>query len=59
MSVEVLWGIGTVVLLAALVYGVTFWSRRNKGIDPVTEEATRQEYREEERKRPDRMTPLS
>ena len=51
MSIEVLWGVGIVILLVALVYGVMYWSRRDKRIDPVTEAATDRVYREQGKQR--------
>ena len=35
---------GAVVLLAALIWGVVAYNRRNRANEPVTEEATRQLY---------------
>ena len=41
---EVLYGLGALALLAALVWGMTQYKRRNRANDPVTEAATRAEY---------------
>jgi hypothetical protein len=41
---EVLYGLGALLLLAALVWGITQYRRRNRANDPVTEQATRAEY---------------
>ena len=41
---EALWGVGIVVLLVVLIWGVSRNSRRNRALDPMTEAATRAEY---------------
>lgn len=41
---ELLYGLGALVLLAALVWGFTQYRTRNKANDPLTEAATREEY---------------
>jgi hypothetical protein len=43
-SPEILWGVGTVLLLIALIWGVRQSRTRNRANDRITEEATRQEY---------------
>ena len=41
---ELLYGVGALVLLIALVWGITQYKSRNKANDPLTEAATREEY---------------
>ncbi|MBS7700380.1 MULTISPECIES: hypothetical protein [unclassified Chelatococcus] len=41
---EVVWGIGIVLLLAALVWGTIQSATRKRANDRIAEEATRQEY---------------
>ena len=41
---ELLYGLGALVLLIALVWGITQYKTRNKANDPLTEAATREEY---------------
>lgn len=41
---EVLFGLGALALLAALIWGITQYKRRNRANDALTEEATRAEY---------------
>jgi hypothetical protein len=41
---EVFYGLGALVLMAALVYGFVQYKRRNRANDPLTEAATREEY---------------
>jgi hypothetical protein len=41
---ELLYGLGALVLLIALVWGITQYKSRNKANDPLTEAATREEY---------------
>jgi hypothetical protein len=48
MPPELLWGVGVVVLLGALVWGVVQFSTRNKANDRVTEKATREMYKHPE-----------
>lgn len=48
MGLEFGFLIGAVVLLAALVYGVTANRRRNRANDAVTAEATRELYRDQD-----------
>jgi cytochrome c-type biogenesis protein CcmH/NrfF len=43
-SPEILWGVGIVLLLIALIWGVRQSRTRNRANDPITEEATHQEY---------------
>ena len=42
MNWEILFSLGTLILLAALVYGFVQYRSRNKANDAITEEATRQ-----------------
>jgi hypothetical protein len=44
LTPEILYGLGALVLLAALVWGVTQYKTRNKANDALTEAATREEY---------------
>lgn len=44
LTPEILYGLGALLLLAVLVWGVTQYRRRNRANDPVTEDATRAEY---------------
>lgn len=41
---EVFYGIGTLVLLGALVWGVLYTRRRNRANDAITEKATHEIY---------------
>jgi len=41
---EVFYGLGALALLAALVWGMVQYKRRNRANDPLTEQATRAEY---------------
>lgn len=41
---EVLWGVGALLLLAALIYGVIQYKTRNRASDPVSEKATKALY---------------
>ncbi|HKP80023.1 MAG TPA: hypothetical protein VJU34_12950 [Phenylobacterium sp.] len=41
---EVFYGLGALLLLAALVWGITQYKRRNRANDAVSEQATRAEY---------------
>ena len=41
---EYAFGIGALVLFAAILYGFIQYKRRNRANDPITEEATREEY---------------
>ena len=41
---EVLWGVGALLLLAALIYGVIQYRTRNRANDPVSEKATKALY---------------
>jgi len=43
-SPEILWGIGIVLLLIALIWGVRQSRTRNRANDRIAEEATHQEY---------------
>jgi hypothetical protein len=44
LTPEILYGLGALVLLAVLVWGVTQYRTRNKANDKVTEAATRAQY---------------
>jgi hypothetical protein len=44
MTPEVLYGLGALLLMAVLVYGIVQSKRRNRANDPITEAATREEY---------------
>ena len=48
---EVLWGVGTAVLLAALIYGTIQWRLRSPNADAQSETTTARNYREEEQER--------
>jgi hypothetical protein len=54
MGIEILFGVGALILLGVLIYGTMFWSKRDKRMDRVTEKGTALEYADEERDRPDR-----
>jgi len=60
---EILYGLGALLLLAALVWGVTQYKRRNRANDPLSEAATRAEYdhpntyQDEEQKFRDQVRP--
>lgn len=41
---ELLYGVGALALLVALVWGIAQYKARNRANDPVTEAATREEY---------------
>lgn len=41
---EMLWGLGALLLLAALIYGVIQYRTRNRANDPVSEEAAKALY---------------
>ncbi|MEW6392772.1 MAG: hypothetical protein AB1542_20495 [Pseudomonadota bacterium] len=41
---ELLWGVGTVLLLLALIYGVIQYRTRNRANDPVSEKAAKTLY---------------
>ena len=45
---EVIYSLGALVLLAAIVWGVMQNSKRNRANDPVTEAATRASYKDPE-----------
>ena len=45
ISWELAYGVGALVLLAAIVWGVMQNSRRNRANDAVTEAATRESYK--------------
>lgn len=49
MTPEIFYFIGAMVLLGAIGYGVYRDKNRNTRIDPITEAATREEYRHPER----------
>lgn len=44
LTPEIFFGLGALVLLAVLVWGVNQYRTRNRANDPVTEAATREEY---------------
>ena len=44
LTPEILYGLGALVLLAAIVWGYAQYKTRNKANDPITEAATREEY---------------
>lgn len=44
LTPEILYGFGALALMAALVWGVVQYKRRNRANDAVTEAATRAEY---------------
>jgi hypothetical protein len=44
MSWEIAYGVGALVLLGALIFGMVQYQRRNRANDPVTEKATKAEY---------------
>lgn len=44
MTPEIFFGLGALVLLAVLVWGMIQYKRRNRANDPITEAATRAEY---------------
>lgn len=46
---EIAYGVGAVVLLVVLAYGVIRSRGRNKRVDPITEAATREQYEHPER----------
>ena len=48
MGIELGYFIGAVVLLGALVYAVISYSRRNPANEPVTNEATKALYKNED-----------
>lgn len=41
---ETLWGVGAVLLLLALIYGVIQYRTRNRANDPVTDKAAKALY---------------
>ena len=43
---ELSWGIGILVLLAALIWGTVQYKTRNKANDRITEEATAAQYKD-------------
>ena len=44
MSLELLYGVGALALLAVIVWGYVQYKSRNRANDPITEAATREEY---------------
>ena len=44
LSWEILYPIGTVILAGGLAYGMWKYHTRNKANDPITEQATREQY---------------
>ena len=51
---EILYTLGAVVLLGAIVWGVMQNARRNRANDPVTEAAVRESYKHPEEYKQDR-----
>jgi hypothetical protein len=43
-TLEVFFGLGALVLLGALIWGITQYKLRNRANDPITERATKAEY---------------
>lgn len=41
---EMLWGVGALLLLVALIYGMIQYRTRNRANDPVSEKATKALY---------------
>jgi hypothetical protein len=58
MGLEILFGVGTLILLAALIYGTVYWSSRDKRLDRVTEAATLREREQEKRADKDIPSPI-
>jgi hypothetical protein len=54
MSVEILFGVGTVILFGILIYGTMFWHGRRRSLDSITEAGTRRNYKQEEEAAPDK-----
>ncbi len=48
MGIEIGYFIGAVILLGALIYAATAYSRRNRANEPVTNEATKELYKDED-----------
>ena len=48
ISWELVYSIGALVLLCAIVYGVMQNTKRNRANDPITEAATRESYKNPE-----------
>ena len=44
MGLEIVYGIGVVVLAVGLIYGILQYKARNRKNDAITEEATREQY---------------
>lgn len=44
LGLELLFGLGALVLLGAIIWGYTQYKHRNRANDAVTEAATRDEY---------------
>jgi hypothetical protein len=44
LPLELLYGLGALLLFGALIYGFTQYKRRNRANDAITEAATREEY---------------
>lgn len=49
LAPEILYGLGAVILLIGIGYGVLRDKTRDKSKDPITEAATREEYQHPER----------
>jgi len=41
---EAIWGVGILILLGVLIWGVLYNRSRNRAKDPMTEAATKAEY---------------
>lgn len=48
MGQEILYIIGAIVLLGALAYGTMQYSRRNRALDRVGEDVTRERYKHDD-----------
>ena len=44
LPLELLYGLGALLLMAALIYGFVQYKRRNRANDAITEAATHEEY---------------
>ncbi|WP_187399321.1 hypothetical protein [Bradyrhizobium paxllaeri] len=48
MGLEAVYFVGAFVLLVALIYGVLSYHYRNRALDPVAKDVTRERYRKNE-----------
>jgi hypothetical protein len=48
MTPEILYGVGALVLLGGLAYGTTQYNRRNRALDPLRDQKTRELYERED-----------